>query len=476
MTTSPVGLQYTFVELTNMDSHPYCILLNRDPREIDFAAMVDSRVAVYGRIYHMNPEHIRLIQEKISSGAAVVLYALQRTKWWTADDIPFHFHRWLHDHPFQVNDDWAGTHILADSISVTYDTDGEPHLTVAADVRFINANAPYIPAPAPIPPTPPVPGTEPHWGVRRLMVHNITQRLEEAAVQFTNEMQFYWSGQDATRFWATERQLTSWIAMVREHLAILAAGNTTHTVSVEVGTPFDLGRPVHQIPILEALPWMMDQLEIMMSEGVLHFFDFHPDVLHAELGIFPSKPTYFLWGVDGAGLASRRMVREIIVLDWAATRKFEYAAARRGDPVPYTQNFAEKLHSIAKDLMPQLDGLSGTNADTIRTWYKTWIGYASLLDSVDAATNKAAPLVPVSGATSTVTAGEHAVDMLEQHSDPQVLHDALDPGLVAKLTARELWGMDDAGILASRLDVAHTQTEWDLLAASYYTRATVTRD
>ena len=297
-----------------------------DPRaDADFGYLTGHPSVL--RHHAPNAEYLKSVNAQIRNGTIEVLHHIT-DKFWTEDTIPPHYHSLMRDHPFHGNDDWTGIHILGDSISVTYDTDGVPHLTVAADVQFTSANAPYIPAP---PLVPVAPGAEPHWGARRLMVHDITYRLRQASVQFTNEMQFYWSGQDGNRFWATERQLTSWIATVREHLAILASGNTAHTVSIEVGTPADLGRPVHQIPILDALPWMMDQLEIMLSEGVLHFFDFHSDVLHSELGISPSKPTYFLWGVDGAGLVSQRMVREIIESDWAGSSQIRVCggASRR---------------------------------------------------------------------------------------------------------------------------------------------------
>ena len=473
--TARIGdLQFTFVNLQYGRGHHQCFLLDADPRGNDFDHWVASRVGTFG-VLSMHPDDIELIKAKIRSGDVTVLYSWGNEEWWVAEDAPAHIEWTTRIHPFHANDDWKGIQYLEDSISVTYDTDGVPHLTVAADVRFINANAPYIPAPAPIPPAPPVPGTQAHWGVRRLMVHNITQRLEEAAVQFTNELQFYWSSQDAIRFWATERQLTSWIAMVREHLAILAAGNTTHTVSVEVGTPFDLGRPVHNIPILEALPWMMDQLEIMLSEGVLHYFDFHPDVLHAELGIFPSKPTYFLWGVDGAGLVSQRMVREIIVLDWAATRKFEYAAARRGDPVEYTLSYGEKLHAAALKYDAEQAGLTGSSVDNIRQWYESWLGYGSKLHQDDKVGDEIS-LVNATGNVTKAVAGEHVLEVLARQPDPQALHDAHSTDLAAKLTAHELWDMDASGVLTSRVDVAHASSEWAQLQKQYYEDATTNRE
>ena len=222
-------------------------LTTLDPR-------VDARKYLTGHPYYLrrhtlNAEYVEAVNAQIRNGTIEVLYQVI-DGYRTEDTLPPHYYSLMRDHPFHGNDDWTGIHHLADSISVTYDTDGVPHLTVAADVQFANANAPYIPAP---PLVPVAPGAEPHWGVRRLMVHDITYRLRQAANQFTSEMQFYWSSQDRDRFWATERQLTSWIAMTREHLAILASGNTAHTVSIEVGTPADLGRPVHQIPILEAL-------------------------------------------------------------------------------------------------------------------------------------------------------------------------------------------------------------------------------
>ena len=382
----------------------------------------------------------------------------------TEDALPPQHHSLMRNHPFHGNDDWKGIHHLADSISVTYDTDGVPHLTVAADVQFTSANAPYIPAP---PLVPVAPGAQPHWGVRRLMVHDITYRLRQASVQFTNEMQFYWSGQDGNRFWATERQLTSWIATVREHLAILASGNTAHTVSIEVGTPADLGRPVHQIPILDALPWMMDQLETMLSKGVLHFFDFHPDVLHSELGISPSKPTYFLWGVDGAGLVSQRMVREIIESDWAGARTIEYAAARRGDPVAYTESYVEKLHAAALRYdAVRLAGLL-VSVNRIKEWYEAWLGYGAKLHQDDEHEDEIS-LVDAAGTTTKIAAGEHVLAVLARHPDPQVLHDAHSVDLEAKLTARELWAMDESGALVSRVSVDHTSAEWDQLKEQYY--------
>ena len=388
------------------------------------------------------------------------------------DTLPLHYHSLMRDHPFHGNDDWKGIHHLADSISVTYDVDGVPHLTVAADVQFANANAPYIPAP---PLVPVAPGAEPHWGARRLLVHDITYRLRQAAVQFTNEMQFYWSGQDGNRFWATERQLTSWIAMTREHLAILASGNTAHTVSIEVGTPSDLGRPVHQIPILEALPWMMDQLETMMSKGVLHFFDFHSDVLHSELGISPFKPTYFLWGVDGAGLVSQRMVREIIESDWDATRKFEYAAARRGDPVSYTESYVEKLHAAALRYdAVRLAGLQ-VSVNHIKEWYEAWLGYGSKLHQDDEHGDEIS-LVDAAGTTTKIAAGEHVLAVLARHPDPQALHDAHSTDLAAKLTARELWDMDASGALGSRVSVAHTSAEWEQLKEQFYDGSLTNRE
>ena len=420
-------------------------------------------------------DYLEAVNAHIRSGQVEILYQLSHGQYVTEDALPAQYHEKIRNHPFHQNDDWKGIQYLADAISVTYDTDGVPHLTVAADVQFTNANAPYTAAPAPVPPTPPVPGAEPHWGARRLMVHDITHRLEEAAIQFTNEMQFYWSGHDGTRFWATERQLTSWIATVREHLAILAAGNTAHTVSIEVGTPADLGRPVHQIPILEALPWMMGQLETMLAEGVLHFFDFHPDVLHSELGISPSKPTYFLWGVDGAGLVSQRMVREIIESDWAGARAIEYAAARRGDPVPYTLSFGEKLHAVALKYDADQAGLTGASADDIKEWYESWLGYGSKLDQDDEHEDEIS-LVDAAGATTKAVAGDHVLEVLARHPDPQALHDAHSTDLVARLTARELWDMDAAGVLASRADVAHTAAEWAQLQDQYYDGSLTSRE
>ena len=202
----------------------------------------DPRVDVHYRYLTGHPryliagppaaEYLNSVNAQIRNGTIEVLYPFNEG-FETEDALPLQYHSVMYEHPFHGNDDWKGIHHLADSISVTYDTDGVPHLTVAADVQFANANAPYIPAP---PLVPVAPGAEGHWGARRLMVHDITYRLRQAAVQFTNEMQFYWSGQDGNRFWATERQLTSWIAMTREHLAILASGNTAHTVSIEVGT------------------------------------------------------------------------------------------------------------------------------------------------------------------------------------------------------------------------------------------------
>ena len=475
MTTSPADLNYTFVELTGMTSHPSCILLDKDPREVDFHTMVDSRVGVYGSVYNMNPEHVRQIQAKVRSKEATVLYANLRTKWWAADDLPFHHRHWIAIHPFHDNDDWEGMRHFADAIKVTYDTDGQPHLTVAADVQFTSANAPYIPAPLP---TPHVPGTKQHWGARRVMVHSLTHRLQQFANQFANEMQFYWSSIDAPRFWATERQLTSWIATVREHLVILAAGNTAHLVAIEVGVPSDLGRPVHQIPILEALPWMVDQLETMMSKGVLHFYDFHSDVLHSELGISPWKPTYFLWGVDGAGLASRRMVREIIEADWAATRKIEYAAARRGDPVPYTETYGEKLNAIAVKYNADQDGLLKglqVSVDRIKEWYESWLGYGSKLQQDDEHGDEVS-LVDSAGAVTKVVAGDHVLEVLGRHPDPQTLHDAHSTFLSEKLTARELWGMDASGVLTARVNTSHTAAEWAQLRGQYYDGSLTNRE
>ena len=477
MVTSPADLTYTFVELTNLTTHPGCMLLNKDPREeADFHTRRQSRVGNYGAVNGMDPEHVRLIKEKVRSREATVLYTDRSIEWWTADDLPFHYRDWIAVHPFHDNDDWKGMRHLADAISVTYDTDGQPHLTVAADVQFTNANAPYIPAPPPpMPPTPPVPGTQPHWGARRVMVHSLAHRLQQFANQFANEMQFYWSSIDGPRFWATDRQLTSWIAMVREHLAILASGNTAHTVAIEVGVPSDLGRPVHQIPILEALPWMVDQLETMMSKGVLHFFDFHSDVLHSELGISPWKPTYFLWGVDGAGLASRRMVREIIEADWAATRKIEYAAARRGDPVSYTESYGEKLNAAAVKYDTDQAGLTGASVDGIREWYESWLGYGSKLHQDDEHEDEVS-LVDSAGTATKVAAGEHVLAVLARHPDPQALHDAHSTSLAVKLTARELWDMDAAGVPVSRVDTAHTSAEWAQLQEQYYDGSLTNRE
>ena len=474
MTTRIGDTQFTFINLEYGSGHHQCFLLNADPRGKDFAHWRASKVGAFG-ILSMHSDDVELIRAKIRSGDAQVVYSWLPKEWWAAEDMPAHL-RWITRlHPLHGNDDWTGIQILADAISVTYDTDGIPHLTVAADVQFTNANAPYIPAPLPMPPMPPVPGTQPHWGARRLLVHDITQRLQDAATQFTNEMQFYWSSQDATRFWATDRQLTSWIATVREHLAILASGNTTHTVAIEVGTPADLGRPVHQIPILVALPWMVDQLETMMSEGVLHFFDFHSDVLHSELGISPWKPTYFLWGVDGAGLASRRMVREIIEADWAATRKFEYAAARRGDLVPYTLGFGEKLNAAAVKYDTDQAGLTGASVDGIREWYESWLGYGSKLHQDDEHEDEVS-LVDSAGTATKVAAGEHVLAVLARHPDPQALHDAHSTSLAVKLTARELWDMDAAGVPVSRVDTAHTSAEWAQLQEQYYDGSLTNRE
>ena len=477
MATSPADLEYTFVELSRFPPGSRCMLYNKDPREIDDVLMLRAAQAGYYRdTYTMDREHMELIREKVRSGGATVLYTFYTGIWWTTDEVPPYFRQWKHSHGLHADDNWLGMHILEDSISVTYDTDGVPHLTVAADVQFTSANAPYIPAPPPpMPPTPPVPGTQPHWGARRVMVHSLTHRLQQFANQFASEMQFYWSSIDGPRFWATERQLTSWIAMVREHLAILASGNTTHTVAIEVGTPADLGRPVHQIPILVALPWMVDQLETMMSEGVLHFFDFHSDVLHSELGISPWKPTYFLWGVDGAGLASRRMVREIIEADWAATRKIEYAAARRGDPVSYTESYGEKLNAAAVKYDTDQAGLTGASVDGIREWYESWLGYGSKLHQDDEHEDEVS-LVDSAGTATKVAAGEHVLAVLARHPDPQALHDAHSTSLAVKLTARELWDMDAAGVPVSRVDTAHTSAEWEQLKEQYYDGALTNRE
>ena len=443
-------------------------------------ATLDPRVHPYkyltGYPYYLRQqpptaEYVNSVNAQIQNGTIEVLYQLPNGVS-PLDALPPDHHSLVYDHPFHGDDDWTGIHILGDSISVIYDTDGVPHLTVAADVQFTNANAPYIPAP---PLVPVAPGSEPHWGTRRLMVHDITYRLRQAASQFANEMQFYWSSQDSTRFWATDRQLTSWIATVREHLAILASGNTAHTVSIEVGVPSDLGRPVHQIPILEALPWMMDQLELMMAEGVLHFFDFHPDVLHSELGISPSTPTYFLWGVDGAGLVSRRMVREIIESDWAATRKFEYGAARRGDPVSYTESYGEKLHAAALRYdAVRLTGLQ-VSVTHIKEWYESWLGYGSKLHQDDEHGDEVS-LVDAAGTTTKVVAGEHVLEVLARHPDSQALHDEHSTDLAAKLTDRELWDMDASGVLTSRLDVAHTSAEWEQLKEQYYDGSLTNRE
>ena len=419
-------------------------------------------------------EFLKAVNDKIRDGTIEVLYQYI-DGFWTEDALPPQYYSRVYNHPFHGNDDWKGIQHLAKAIKVTYDTDGEPHLTVSADVQFTNANAPYIPAPAPASPPPPVPGALPHWGARRLLVHNITHRLEEAAVQFMTEMQFYWSSQDGTRFWATERQLTSWIALIREHLVILASGNTAHTVSIEVGTPSDLGRPVHQIPILEALPWMMDQLETMLAEGVLHFFDFHPAVLHSELGISPSKPTYFLWGVDGAGLVSQRMVREIIESDWAAARTIEYAAARRGDPVPYTLSFGEKLHAAALKYDTAQAELTGASEDGIREWYEAWLGYGSKLHQDDEYEDEIS-LVDASGISTKAIAGEHVLAVLARQPDPQALHDAHSANLAAKLTARELWDIGVLGGLVSRVSVDHTPAEWEQLKEQYYDGSLTNRE
>ena len=474
MATSPADLTYTFVELTGLTTHPSCMLLNKDPREeADFHTRRQSRVGIYGSLNRMDPEHVRLIKEKVRSKEATVLYTDVGIEWWAADDLPFHYRDWIAVHPFHDNDDWKGIRHLADAISVAYDTDGQPHLTVAADVQFTSANAPYIPAPLP---TPHVPGTKQHWGARRVMVHGLTHRLQQFANQFANEMQFYWSSQDATRFWATERQLTSWIAMIREHLVILASGNTAHLVAIEVGVPSDLGRPVHQIPILEALPWMVDQLETMMSKGVLHFYDFHSDVLHSELGISPWKPTYFLWGVDGAGLASRRMVREIIEADWAATRKIEYAAARRGDPVSYTESYGEKLNAIAvKYDKGQATFAGGAAGDRIKEWYESWLGYGAKLQQDDEQGDEVS-LVNSAGAVTKAVAGEHVLEVLALHPDPLALHDAHSTFLSEKLTARELWGMDASGVLTARVDTPHTAAEWAQLQEQFYDGSLTNRE
>ena len=443
-------------------------LTTLDPRVDELKYLSGRR---YLRLHTLNAEYVNSVNTQIRNGTIEVLYHFNDA-FRTEDTLPLRHHSLMYDHPFHGNDDWKGIHHLADSISVTYDVDGVPHLTVAADVQFANANAPYIPAP---PLVPVAPGAEGHWGVRRLMVHDITYRLRQAAVQFTNEMQFYWSGQDGNRFWATERQLTSWIAMTREHLAILASGNTAHTVSIEVGTPSDLGRPVHQIPILEALPWMMDQLETMLSKGVLHFFDFHSDVLHSELGISPSKPTYFLWGVDGAGLVSQRMVREIIESDWDATRKFEYAAARRGDPVSYTESYVEKLHAAALRYdSVRLAGLQ-VSVNHIKEWYESWLGYGSKLHQDDEHGDEIT-LADAAGATTKIAAGEHVLAVLARHPDPQALHDAHSTDLAAKLTARELWDMDASGALGSRVSVDHTSAEWEQLKEQFYDGSLTNRE
>ena len=469
MTTATVA-DARYMVITSYIYGLECKLTTFDPR-----IEVHSRYVV-GDVHHVSrglptADYLKAVNARIRDGGVELLYQIH-DQYVTEDALLPQYHDRMRGHPFHGNDDWKGIHHLADAISVTYDTDGQPHLTVAADVQFTNANAPYIPAPLPMPP---VPGTQPHWGARRVMVHSLAHRLQQFANQFANEMQFYWSSIDGPRFWATERQLTSWIAMVREHLAILASGNTTHTVAIEVGVPSDLGRPVHQIPILEALPWMVDQLETMMSKGVLHFFDFHSDVLHSELGISPWKPTYFLWGVDGAGLASRRMVREIIEADWAATRKIEYAAARRGDPVSYTESYGEKLNAAAVKYDTDQAGLTGASVDGIREWYESWLGYGSKLHQDDEHEDEVS-LVDSAGTATKVAAGEHVLAVLARHPDPQALHDAHSTSLAVKLTARELWDMDAAGVPVSRVDTAHTSAEWAQLQEQYYDGSLTNRE
>ena len=465
MVTNAESLEFDYLVVSPWDklnSHLYTLFLG-DPRE-------DGKRVKHGYIenlfYGDGNATRALIMAKLNAGELSVLYHIGFH--FTKEGLPDHMSRAVWEHPLHPDTytGWKVIGALTEVSSVSQNpATGRYKITIDADVEYTNA-APRVDA-----------DLNPEWGARRLLVHDITHRLRLAANQFANEMQFYWSSDNATRFWATERQLTSWIAMTREHLAILASGNTAHTVSVEVGVPSDLGRPVHQIPILEALPWMMNQLETMMSEGVLHYFDFHPDVLHSELGISPSKPTYFLWGVDGAGLVSQRMVREIIESDWAATRKFEYAAARRGDPVTYTQGYGEKLHAVALKYDADRLGLRGSHVsvDRIKEWYESWLGYGSKLHQDDEHEDEIS-LVDSAGTTTKVVAGEHVLAVLARHPDPQALHDAHSTDLAAKLTARELWDMDASGVLTSRVDVAHTSAAWEQLKEQYYDGATTNRE
>ena len=476
MATNPAGLEYTYVGIRCTGIKVAVTLHNIDLREVGHHARLDSLLANYSIMRSMEPDHVNLIKARIESGEATVLYTHNGAQWWAEEDLPLHFHWWKRIHPFHAGDDWAAAHILEDAMTMSYDEDGVPHITIDADVKFIHSGRVTRRTPRAV-----TPGVEPHWGERRVMVHDITGRLEQIASQFASEMQFYWSNQDAARFWATDKQLISWIALIREHLFILASGNTAHLFRVEVGGPGELGRPVHQWPIHEALPWMMDQLETMMAKGTLHFFDFHPAVFHSELGISPSSPTLNLWGVLDGDLTPWWMVGEKITeSNWAVSRAAEYAASRRGDPVPYVPTFAERLYELTYAHTSAFRGAA--NFDTMTEWHQAWTGYASSLDAAGNAASAEVSVVPVVGSKSSVVAGDHALEVLGRHLDSDatygILHDttATAIALKAKLVARELWSLTAEGALDARLDIVHDQAAWDALLGSHYDRATTTKE
>ena len=93
----------------------------------------------------MEPEHINLIRAKLQSGEAIILHSHDRVEWWTEEELPLQFHHWKRSHPFQVGDNWAAPHILDDAMTMVYDENGVPHITIDADVQFIHSGRGHAP-------------------------------------------------------------------------------------------------------------------------------------------------------------------------------------------------------------------------------------------------------------------------------------------------------------------------------------------
>ena len=115
------------------------------------------------------------------------------------------------------------------------------------------------------------------------------------------------------------------------------------------------------------------------------------------------------------------------------------------------------------------------SVNRIKEWYEAWLGYGAKLHQDDEHEDEIS-LVDAAGTTTKVVAGEHVLAVLARHPDPQALHDAHSVDLEAKLTARELWAMDESGALVSRVSVAHTSAEWEQLKEQYYDGSITNRE